>query len=182
MDLHLLFHSWRENMEQLLTFVIFSLLAPQPGRKKNICRPCLCALAGSVTLSFAFFSAFESSNTNRLDVSTGICLLQTVLRSAPTCQECTLRCFSSCLTTVAFQQEKVDLGLETMWLYIDVFLRTGGGCCHADLNLGNAMQGTVHCVALVLSEKLEFSSLNLADCVVFQIHFFSKPAGCRLQC
>ena len=78
MDLHLLFHSWRENMEQLLTFVIFSLLAPQPGRKKNICRPCLCALAGSVTLSFAFFSAFESSNTNRLDVSTGICLLQTL--------------------------------------------------------------------------------------------------------
>lgn len=44
-------------MEQLLIFVVFSLLAPLPGRKKNICRPCLCALAGSVTLSLAFLES-----------------------------------------------------------------------------------------------------------------------------
>lgn len=101
-------------MEQLLTFVTLSVLAQLPGRKENICKVCLCGLAGSVTLSFAFFSIFESFNTNRVDLSTGICLLQAVLTSALVCQQRTLRWFASCLTLIAFQQQKVDVGSEEM--------------------------------------------------------------------
>lgn len=89
------FHSWRENTEQLLTSVTLSVLAPLPGRKENICRVCLYALAGSVTLSFAFFSIFESFNTNRTGLSTGICLLQAFLTSTLVCQQAYLKvvCF-----------------------------------------------------------------------------------------
>lgn len=137
------FHSWRENTEQLLTSVTLSVLAPLPGRKENICRVCLYALAGSVTLSFAFFSIFESFNTNRIGLSTGICLLQAVLTSTLVCQQRTLRWFASCLPAIAFQQRKVDVGSEEM-RHADVFLGAGGGCRHTDLlNSGNAVQGSL---------------------------------------
>lgn len=68
------FHSWRENMEQLLTSVTLWVLAPLPGRKENTCRVCLYALAGSVTLSFGFFSIFAFCNANRADLPITICL------------------------------------------------------------------------------------------------------------
>lgn len=93
-------------MEQLLTSVTLSVLAPLPGRKENIRRVCLCALAGSVTLSFAFFSIFESFNTNRTDLSTGIRLLQAVLTSTLVCQQRTLRRFAFCLPPIVFSSKK----------------------------------------------------------------------------
>lgn len=91
------FHSWRENMEQLLTSVTLSVLATLPGRKENTCRVCLYALAGSVTLSFAFFSTFEFCNANRADLPITICLLQGALTPTFVCQQRTWGwCASAC--------------------------------------------------------------------------------------
>jgi len=90
------------------------VLAPLPGRKENIRRVCLYALAGSVTLSFAFFSIFESFNTNGTDLSTDACVFPVVLTSTLVCQQRTLRWFASRLPAVAFGQRKVNVGSEEM--------------------------------------------------------------------
>lgn len=116
------FHSWRENTEQLLTSVTLSVLAPLPGRKENTCRVCLYALAGSVTLSFTFFSIFEFCNANRTDLPTTIWLLRAALTPTLVCQQRTWGWGASACSCFP-----VGVGSGEGW-HADVSLRAGGGC------------------------------------------------------
>lgn len=103
------FHSWRENMEQLLTSVTLPVLAPLPGRKENTCRVCLYASAGSVTLSFAFFSIFEFCNANRTDLPVTVCLLQGALTPTFVCQQHTWGwCASRCLQLLSSSEQEMQ--------------------------------------------------------------------------
>lgn len=110
------FHSWRENMEQLLTSVTLWVLAPLPGRKENTCRVCLYALAGCVTLSSGFFSIFEFCNANRTDLPITVCLLQGALTPTFVCQQHTWGwCAPACSCFPAASSPRRVRGEGTRW-------------------------------------------------------------------